>query len=405
MRPAVQGPDLAGVDEHRDRGHHEQPGRHHEDADQRQLDLPGPDRLAEVLRRAADHQPGEEHREHGEEEHPVEAGADPAGGDLAEQDVGEGDAARRGGVGVVHGIDRAGRRHRRADRERRRLDRRQALLLALHVRRLGRPAAVSAGVVRVSVATETAIAEANRITIAAKIATPCRGLPSMRPKRKGMENVIRSSLQSSSRSVKGVELSNGWAELALKKPPPFVPTCLIATWLAAGPRAIVWRAPSRVWRGDGPVEGHDDAAGDEDHGQHQGERQEDVVGATDEIGPEVADPVAPGAGEAADEGHGDGHPDGGGDEVLDRQAGHLGQVRHRRLAAVVLPVRVGDEAPGGVEGDVRADALHALRVQRERALQPLQGVEQGDAGRREDEQAAGVLGPPLIVVGATRRNR
>ena len=29
--------------------------------------------------------------------------------------------------------------------------------------------------------------------------------------------------------------SNGWAELALKKPPPFVPSCLIASCEATGP--------------------------------------------------------------------------------------------------------------------------------------------------------------------------
>ena len=34
--------------------------------------------------------------------------------------------------------------------------------------------------------------------------------------------------------------SKGWAELALKKPPPFVPSCLIATWLAAGPPGMDW---------------------------------------------------------------------------------------------------------------------------------------------------------------------
>ncbi len=35
----------------------------------------------------------------------------------------------------------------------------------------------------------------------------------------------------------GVAFSNGWAEFTLKKPPPFVPSCLIAIWEAAGPRA------------------------------------------------------------------------------------------------------------------------------------------------------------------------
>ena len=36
----------------------------------------------------------------------------------------------------------------------------------------------------------------------------------------------------------GVGFSNGCAELTLKKPPPFVPSCLMAICEAAGPSAI-----------------------------------------------------------------------------------------------------------------------------------------------------------------------
>ena len=46
----------------------------------------------------------------------------------------------------------------------------------------------------------------------------------------------------------GVGFSNGWAEFALKNPPPFVPSCLIASWLATGPRAITAEA---IWVGIG----------------------------------------------------------------------------------------------------------------------------------------------------------
>ena len=37
----------------------------------------------------------------------------------------------------------------------------------------------------------------------------------------------------------GVGFSNGCAELTLKKPPPFVPSCLIAICDAAGPTAMI----------------------------------------------------------------------------------------------------------------------------------------------------------------------
>ena len=38
----------------------------------------------------------------------------------------------------------------------------------------------------------------------------------------------------------------GMGRVALKKPPPLVPSILIATWLATGPTAIVCLAPSIV---------------------------------------------------------------------------------------------------------------------------------------------------------------
>ena len=46
--------------------------------------------------------------------------------------------------------------------------------------------------------------------------------------------------------VSGVGFSKGWAELALKNPPPLVPTILMASWEATGPCAMVCVAPSTV---------------------------------------------------------------------------------------------------------------------------------------------------------------
>ena len=40
--------------------------------------------------------------------------------------------------------------------------------------------------------------------------------------------------------------SNGWALLALKKPPPLVPSILMASCEATGPRAMTCFAPSTV---------------------------------------------------------------------------------------------------------------------------------------------------------------
>ena len=44
----------------------------------------------------------------------------------------------------------------------------------------------------------------------------------------------------STKFVSGVGFSNGMAELTLKKPPPLVPSCLIAICEATGPRQTVW---------------------------------------------------------------------------------------------------------------------------------------------------------------------
>ena len=47
-------------------------------------------------------------------------------------------------------------------------------------------------------------------------------------------------------------LDSGWAELALRVPPPLVPISLIASWLANGPPGIDWLAPSTVVTSSGP---------------------------------------------------------------------------------------------------------------------------------------------------------
>ena len=43
-----------------------------------------------------------------------------------------------------------------------------------------------------------------------------------------------------------VGFSKGWAELALKKPPPLLPSSLMASWLATGPPVSTCECPARV---------------------------------------------------------------------------------------------------------------------------------------------------------------
>ncbi len=53
----------------------------------------------------------------------------------------------------------------------------------------------------------------------------------------------------STKPENAVGFSNGKPELTLKKPPPLVPSCLIAICEAAGPSASVWLPPASVSTG------------------------------------------------------------------------------------------------------------------------------------------------------------
>src|SRR4030088_1808789 len=74
---------------HRRRQHHGHRGpaeihqRQHQDREHRHLDLAGLDLLADIFRGTADHQPGDEDRQHHEQQHAVKPGADAADDNLA----------------------------------------------------------------------------------------------------------------------------------------------------------------------------------------------------------------------------------------------------------------------------------------------------------------------------------
>ena len=121
---------------------------------------------------------------------------------------------------------------------------------------------------------------------------------------------------SSTKLVSAFAFSNGIAELTLKKPPPLVPSCLIAICEAAGPIARACSAPSTVFAMLAPRERLHDALGDEDQADDHRERQQHVVEAAGQVLPEVAEAGAGAPDDAADEGEQDADADGGGDEVL-----------------------------------------------------------------------------------------
>ncbi|MNR28913.1 hypothetical protein D3C85_1462620 [compost metagenome] len=75
--------------------------------------------------------------------------------------------------------------------------------------------------------------------IDASTATPCRRSRTISPKAKHSAAGIRKMASISTKFVNGVGFSYGCAELALKKPPPLVPSILMASCDATGPIASV----------------------------------------------------------------------------------------------------------------------------------------------------------------------
>jgi hypothetical protein len=92
-----------------------------------------------------------------------------------------------------------------------------------------------------------------------------------------------------------------------------------------------------------------DTLRDQDQGEHQRQRQQDIERGAGEVDPEVADRIRFLAREASNQGQQHGDAGSGRHEILHGERRHLRQVAHRALATVALPVGVGGEAGGGVE--------------------------------------------------------
>ena len=83
-------------------------------------------------------------------------------------------------------------------------------------------------------------AAAQMITITASSAKPCLLSRTILPNVRGRLNGMSRSRKISKMLVNGFGLSNGWAELALKKPPPLLPRSLMTSCEATGPPGMVW---------------------------------------------------------------------------------------------------------------------------------------------------------------------
>jgi hypothetical protein len=137
----------------------------------------------------------------------------------------------------------------------------------------------------------------------------------------------------------------------------------------------------------------------EEHGEDDRERQQDVERAPRQVDPEVADRRGGLSRDATHQRDQNRHARCRADEVLNGQSRHLREVAHRRLAAVALPVRIGGEADGGVPREIRCRRAKTLRVERKKTLQPLDGVD-GENADTIEEQHGRRIGRPLHLARA-----
>ena len=133
MRSGIAPRPTAPAERHGDRDTAQDEGRRDQQRQHRHLHLVGLDLLAEIFRRASDHEAGHEHGDDDEQQHAEQARARPADDDLVEHHVGHQHDAGQRHEAVVHGVDGAVRRGGRHDREQRGLGRSEADLLAFHV--------------------------------------------------------------------------------------------------------------------------------------------------------------------------------------------------------------------------------------------------------------------------------
>jgi hypothetical protein len=84
-------------------------------------------------------------------------------------------------------------------------------------------------------------------------------------------------------------------------------------------------------------------------------------------------------------------------------AEHLAEVRHRRLAAIALPVGVRRKADRGVEREIRARAVIAKRIERQHALQAQDRISEEREHGIEDQHMHRVAAPALLFGGVDAR--
>ncbi len=373
MRPGIVHCANRGRHQHRDRRPAEIHQRQDKNGEHRHLDFFGFDLLADIFRRAADHQPGDEDRNDDEQQHAVHAGADAADDDFAELDVDQRNHAAERGEAVVHGVDRAARRRGGDNGEQRRGDDAETHLLAFHIaagqpERVERVIAMRLGGVAGDDAGDEQDAHHGKdgpaLLLIADHAAEHIGERRAERKDRNDLHVVRQRgrILERMRSI-GVEKAAAIGAEHLNRD-------------LRGDRTDCDRLLGAFQRGrvDIGTERLRDALPDQEQRVGHANRQQDVERATRDIDPEAADRAHGMPRKAADQCHRE-HDAGRRREiVLMRQAEHLHEIRERAFATVVLPVGIGDEAHRRVERQIFGYCGLLGRIERQEGLQPHQRV-------------------------------
>ncbi|MGY3120787.1 hypothetical protein ACVWXQ_004724 [Bradyrhizobium sp. S3.14.4] len=126
------------------------------------------------------------------------------------------------------------------------------------------------------------------------------------------------------------------------------------------------------------------------------DRQQHVKCRAGDVDPEITDRAHRGARESADHGHRERDAGRRRQEILVRQAEHLHEIGYRALAAVILPVGIGDEGNRGVEGEILGDSALPGRVERQHRLKPHHAVDDQEAADMK-QQHRDRVGQPMLL--------
>ena len=136
--------------------------------------------------------------------------------------------------------------------------------------------------------------------------------------------------------------------------------------------------------------------------KHQADRQQQIISDAHQVHPEIAEQLGRMPRDAAHQRRGDGDAGGRRAEVVNHQRDHLREIGHGGFAAVALPVGVRREADGGVERQIRRQRAKALRIERQKILQPQNRISEHAAHQAEQQHGPGVLPPVLLLLRRAR---